>query len=473
MAILNGRLVNTIAGATGVDDEWQDVESDEWQDVPTPKKSTRKEGPGALRSLALGTAQGSTFGFVDEAAGGLADLLGVGGERIRAGAAAPPELRAQADAAPSLGDRLKSRMRQEARQASDAHPETYIPGEVAGNVASTYLGGKALGILGEAVPAAGKGLQVLATWAKANPWKAVALAGAGQGGAFGAGASEAEDAEGVALDTLLGTALGAGTSVLGHAGGKVVGKGIQRLRGTAQMGVEKATGEIGELADKAINAEDASGLSAAGRAAQDAYKQAEHTLSLAPGKTTPEKVALAKALLEERALKAAGKLEVSSAAKEAAAEHLSGLAENRASRKTAAVAQEGSPWNQVKPRLKRYALPLAGGAIGYAVDRDSPVGAGLGLGAGLLTGRGLSPTVQALTRMVKHPSVRRAAWTLLGGGARAAEAAGPVAEAIRGPMSRAVQLEFDDPLIQALAQLRGDGDEADPEALAEALRSGR
>lgn len=474
MAMLNGRMVNTIAGAApSGDDEWEDVSSDEWEDVPTHKDTKKGKNQGTwdqIKELAragtLGFSQGGTFGFADEIASKLADLARRD-DRIRPGAAAPPELRAALEGQPTLGERLKGKMRAENKAASDEHPWAYGAGEVAGNVAATYAGGKALSAAGEAVPVIGKGLQALGTWARANPIKALALAGGAQGGVNGAGASEAKDAEGVALDTILGTALGAGTGVLTGVAGKVAGKGLEKLRGRAQKGVEVATEEIAELGKKTAAEQTASARSAAGRAAQDAYRQLEHLRDLdALGALSPEQKVVAEQLAEELAAKAQEKLLPAAAEKAATSAAYQEAMATEAQRAAAAAKDHGSVWNQLKPRIKRYALPLVAGAVGL------PSGGVVGMGAGALAGRGLSPTAQALTRMVKHPATRRAIWDLLGGGARAAEAVAPVTSALRGPVSRAFQMEMDDPLIQALAEFRGE-EEADPRALAQALGSGR
>jgi hypothetical protein len=59
----------------------------------------------------------------------------------------------------------------------------------------------------------------------------------------------------------------------------------------------------------------------------------------------------------------------------------------------------GEAGRQLLSRLKRYALPGIVGAMGGVI------GGPLGIGAGALAGRGLSPTAQALWRMTKHPAV--------------------------------------------------------------------
>jgi hypothetical protein len=69
---------------------------------------------------------------------------------------------------------------------------------------------------------------------------------------------------------------------------------------------------------------------------------------------------------------------------------------------------------QLYSRLKRYWIPAAGGVIGGAIG--GPAGAGVGM----LAGRGASPSIQALGRMVQHPSWQKAMYeplTGLGSGA--------------------------------------------------------
>lgn len=489
MAMLNGRLVSSaLAAAPDEDDDWMPegarvvADEDDWMPegaklVERKSASAATEKPSLLdtvrkkaRSGMLGFGQGASFGFLEELASKAADLAGAGGEAIRPGADATPELRAAIQAQPTFGQRLKGAMRADIKRAAQEDPEMYIPGEVAGNLASTYLGGEALSALGKAAPVAGKGLQALATWAKANPWKAVALGGATQGGLNGAGASEADTAGGVVEDTALGTLVGAGAGLAGHGISRGLGAGVKALRGRAQKGIEVATGQIDDMAKAAAAEQTASARSAAGRAAQDAYKQLEHLRALDRlGMLSPEEKTVADALASELADKAQANLLPAAAEKAAKSEAYKEAMATEAGRAAEKAKEIGSVWNQLKPRLKRYAIPLAAGVMG--LPAGGPVGAGVAAAAG----RGVSPAIQALGRMVKHPATRRAAWSLVGGGARAAESAAPVVEALRGPVSRAVQFEMDDPLIQALAEWRAQHEDADPEALAQAqaLKSGR
>jgi hypothetical protein len=440
-----------------------------------PKKPTRTGAAKALdavglhdmgeaRAGVLGVAQGGTAGFADEiAAGAVSAWDRLRGKGVRPGAAASPELRTQLEATPSTGDLLKQRMRGEVAQAAQEHPETYIPGEVAGMVASSYAGGKLLEGAGKAIGPAGKGLEALAKWAKANPWKAVALAGGAQGAAYGAGSSEAEDATGVAADTALGGGLGALGGLAGKAIGTGLSKGTEKLRALAGRKVGQMTDKIDDLARAREAGPTASARSKAGTTATDAYKQAEHTLSLSPEKTTPEQVAAAKALLEERALKAAGKLEDSAAAKEAAKGAYQEALASEPARVADAAKEIGNPWTHIKPQLKRYALPIAGGVAGAVMGDGNP----LGFAAGALAGRGVSPTVLALLRTARRPGVQRPLWKALEKTLGGAQVAGGAARSLAAPAQRALQLEIDDPLIQALAAaLEKEEEGVPPEAMA-------
>lgn len=490
MAVWNGKLIGSVAAAAPEDpDDWVPegavaASDDDW--VPEgakPARVTKQKvsrgsasppdglvekamdvlgvrDEGAARAGVLGFSQGGTAGFADELAAGIVNLRDRlrGGGAIKAGANAPPELRAQIDAkGGSLGDKLKARMRAELEQAREDHPETYIPGEIAGMLGSGVVGGAAVGAASKLAAPVARGVGALSTLAKAKPLAAAIAGGAAQGGLYGAGSSNADSAAGVALDTLVGMGLGAGGGALGHAvgaGAKAATGGLRRL---ASGRAAKATEQIGELAKAAADEQTKSARSAAGRAAQDAYRQMEHLRDLGhQGRLTPEQQKVFLELTEELGGKAQEKLLPAAADKASSTAAYKDVLESESARVAEAAKRIGNPMNQLKPRLKRYALPLAGGLAGMLLGEGNPLSAG----AGLLAGRGISPTVQALARMAKHPSVQRSIWNALESASGGAERAGAAVSRVAAPAARSAQVEMDDALIQALADALGaDGEE--------------
>jgi hypothetical protein len=420
-----------------------------------------KAGPSALRSGVLGIAQGGTAGFAEELAAKAVDMFGGGG--VRPGKQAPAELREEINATPTLGALLKARMRQESKDAAETHPETYLPGEILGNIGLSIAGGNALGLAGKYIKPLGKAAEA---FGRLKPLTQAVTGGVGQGAAYGAGTSEAEGVGGILRDTAIGGVIGATGGAAGHGIARGLGAGGKLLQRLGGRKAEQMTGKIDDLAREATDETTRSARSGAGTSATDAYKQAEHTLSLPPGRASPEKIAKANALLEERALKAADKLEDSAARKEAQAAVYREALDTAESRTAEHAKRIGNPANQLKPRLKRYALPIAGGLAGLALGEGNPLSAG----AGLLAGRGISPTVQALARMAKHPSVQRPLWQALEKLGRGAQASEPATRALARPASRVAQMEIDDRLIQLLAGMtEEDESDAKGRALAGAL----
>lgn len=448
----------------------------EEEDARATAKPAKRSAPSAGRSGVLGFAQGGTAGFADELSGKAIDawdrLKGRSG--VRAGAAASPELRATLEDAPSAGDFLKERMREEAKAAAEAHPETYIPGEIAGMVASSVAGGTAANAAGKALRPVGKGLELLTKWAKANPLKAGALAGGAQGGAYGAGTSEADTALGVLGDTALGTALGATGGVAGHGVGVGLSKGSEALRRMTGRRIAELTSRIDDMGLAVAKEGTASARGAAGQSATAAYKNPENIeKALKAGAMTledltAEQQALYKNLLRERGMKAAAEMADDAARKTSKGAEYAEQLGSQAERAAEHVKRIGSPWEQVKPRLKRYTLPLAGGAAGYLFGDGNP----LSTGAGLLAGRGISPTIQALLRMTKHPSVQRALLRGLEGATGKVGSAAPVAERAVSRAARVAVPEIEPALAHALAT-REDPEEEQRRILAEALGGGR
>lgn len=476
MTVWNGKLLSAVESAAP--DDWMPEGAelvDDWMPEGAELvvvKPTKKKGPSAERSGVLGFAQGGTAGFADEIAGKAIDVWDrlKGRSGVRAGAAASPELRARLEETATTGDFLKERMREEARAAAEAHPETYIPGEIAGMVASSVAGGTAANAAGKAIRPVGKGLEVLAKLAKANPLKAAALAGGAQGGAYGAGTSEADTALGVLGDTALGTALGAAGGVVGHGIGAGLSKGSDALRRLTGRKIAELTSKIDDMGLAVAKEGTASARGAAGQSATAAYKNPENIeKALKAGamtleELTPEQVALYKGLLRERGLKAAAEMADDAARKTSKGAEYAEQLGTQAERAAEHVKRIGNPWEQLKPRLKRYALPLAGGAAGYLLGDGNP----LSVGAGLLTGRGISPTILALMRMTKHPSVQRALLRGLESATGKFGSAAPVAERAVSRAARVAVPELEPALAHAIAS-REDPEEEQRRALVQAL----
>lgn len=191
----------------------------------------------AQRAAAFGrgVAEGATGGWVDELVGavsasmtperraGLARLLAPEGQEGR-----------YADAAARLtyGD-VRDTARRQQGAAAEAAPGAFIPGAVAGGLAT-----------GRMLPSAGAGLtggsRVAARVAQA----------AGEGVLAGAGGSRADTAEGIAEDAVIGGAIGGGIT-----GGLAAVGGAGRALRAAQRGVEAVDVDAARAADLVTDVE--------------------------------------------------------------------------------------------------------------------------------------------------------------------------------------------------------------------------
>jgi len=147
-----------------------------------------------LESGLRGLAQGASLGFADELTGGIeaASDTVFGGRKLS-----------------DFGDTYKTRRdesREQYKGAQEANPGIYQGAEIGGAIGTAFVPG--LGMLNAA-----KGAQLGAVVGK----------GALQGALTGLGGTEEEGVGGQALDTLKGTALGAGGSAAGFGLGKAVG----------------------------------------------------------------------------------------------------------------------------------------------------------------------------------------------------------------------------------------------------------
>lgn len=380
--------------------------------VPT---STPSDASSALKGL----GQGLTFGFGDE--------LGAAEQ------AALTKLTGRGD----FGDTyLKAReeSRAENEAAKSAHPLAYYPGEIAGGAVTSFLPGVGLS----------RGAKLGGTVLK------TALAG----GLAGLGNSTADltqgDVAGAAKDTGVGTVLG---GTLGAAGA-----GLGRLGQRAAQGVANVDQAVARKAAQTAAGETASARSAAGQAAQDAYRQLEHLRDLkAMGQLTPAEAQTASKLEQELASKAQAKLLPAAARKAETSTAYSDAMTSEPGR-ASAEAERLLGWDRLKqvvgPRLLRYGLPALGGAMGLGHGHGAA-----GMAVGALAGAGMRPMMHSLIRGAADPVVQRpllrAASAVLNGTVGAA----PVVERMAGTESRALApaaTAVVDPRLQALiAALRG------------------
>jgi hypothetical protein len=224
------------------DFKWDDLPDQEF-DWDSQEDVEPAEGMGKAESALLGAQQSAMFGFGDELAGRVAQGVdfaqGLFGE-------SPTEMAAKAKAdgidignMPSTREELYKQARNESRQefadAQAANPMSYGAGGLAGGMLLPGLGASA---------GLGK----------------IAAMGAAQGAAYGAGASEEEDAKKVALDSLIGAGIGGAGGAVAKLGGdfiankaipaagKAIGKLGDSLRGSAEKFAVKATGATGKQA---------------------------------------------------------------------------------------------------------------------------------------------------------------------------------------------------------------------------------
>lgn len=348
--------------------------------VGTPAAPT-DEHSSTLSALAQGAGQGVTLGFQDEVNGAIQAL----GDKLMGNS---PES--------SLGElyrRNRDSFRREADATKAEHPLAYGGAELAGGLASSFLPG--LGISKGA-----KAAQVL-------------LKSALAGGVGALGQDQADLTRGeygrAALDTGVGTALGAGAGGIGIGLGGLGQKAFQRVAGIDEAVARKAA--------EAAAAETASARSAAGRAAQDAYKQLEHLRELGKLRAlSPEEAQVAASLEGELGDKAQQKLLSSVAAKDATSAAYVDALQSEAQRAKDIAAQKlsgGDAMSQLKARALRYGLPAVGGALAGMTGFGGHGGL-VGAGSGALMGAGLRPMMHSMLRMASQPSVARPAAQLAG-----------------------------------------------------------
>lgn len=417
------------------------------------------------------------------------------GARALEAAAAPQAAAAAAPAQPkTLGRRMEEFAAPVIGAMSPLHVLTHLgdttpttPEEL-GSEARAALNGVTLGhapqILGWLDPKnAGEFQKDYAQASKDN--RVAEMAGAMALPIPGTGALKAlEGAGGVAARVLANGAIGFG---LGLATGGTDASPTQRALtgfglGTLGGGVAEWLSGLGQKASSAVKdideavarkaaadaaAETAQARSAAGRAAQDTYKQLEHLRELgAKGMLSPELQALSSKLESELAEKAASRLEASAAEKAATggkyAEALS-TEGDRAKQLAEQKLSGGELKQQLGARLTRYGLPAVLGAVGSSLMGHSPAEGALFGGA---LGHTFRPMAHSLRRLVAQPVVQR---QLATGAASLLGQMGPAAE----QSLPAVVQELEPMLGPLVPQFADDDAAARQKAQALALRSPR
>lgn len=189
------------------------------------------------------------------------------------------------------------------------------------------------------------------------------------------------------------------------AGGNALATGAGKVRSAATNRANDLANKVRERAAADAAAETASAFSAAGRAAQDTFRQAE-LLRMLKGGNQPlsaEQAALVKQLEDELAQKAADKLIPSAANKQATSEAYKAAIASEAERAAQLAADRLSGKEakaQIMARAKRYWPGLVTGAAGWALG--GPLGAAIGTPIGLSA----RPMFHATRRMLQNPTVQ-------------------------------------------------------------------
>jgi hypothetical protein len=423
-----------------------------------------------------GALSGASLGFIDE--------IGAAGDTLKAEAMGailePGRLASPGKLLRRALDGYRGR-RDDARrmfgQLSTDNPEWYTAGELAGAVAMPVPGAAAV-----------KGATLGARLAQA------AGQGARLGATYGLGSSGADLTQGDVRGAAGDAALGAGAGALGGALGESMLSGgrwlLNRARGRASAGIEKAAGEALAAKVKAREKAVKSEAGSLGETTANTFKTMDRLKEIVADTSAPAELrASAQARLNSPVFKEA--MRNAQAEYVAKADGLLGriVRGREAVAEAAAVDVEAQAAEalahpmrtQVLPRLKTYASrmlpPIVGAVTGSAMGggvAGATVGSILGTGVGAVMG---NPGT-ALANMMKSPAVRKGAWetvrTLTGGAApeatalaaalrrtpRALEGAGPV-------LSEAAGLA---PRLRRVADRDEDADRARGRALAEAIQ---
>lgn len=177
-----------------------------------------------LAAFGRGVAEGSTAGFIDEIAGGLAEAL-PRSARASLGRLMAPEGQEDryAQAAADTGyTEVRDQARRAQREAAESYPSAFIPGAITGGLAT-----------GRLIPQASAGMTGGSRVAT-NIGQAL-----GEGVLAGIGGSEAETVEGIAEDAAMGGALGGGIAG-GLAGIGGLGRGLRAAQAAAARSSDEA-----------------------------------------------------------------------------------------------------------------------------------------------------------------------------------------------------------------------------------------
>jgi hypothetical protein len=360
-------------------------------------------------AVVRGATQGLTFGWGDEAAGGLAALLPFLDRQATA-----PKAGNDADTLSARYQRARDFYRGLNATAQAQNPGSYFAGQVAGGALPTAMSGGA-------TLAGLKGLGVAA----------------GQGMAQGAGYSE-DEGKRLLGDTALGGALG----VAGFGAGKALGAAADRLGSFASRKAGEAVGEAAAKINKAEEGALRSEVSSLGGKAQNLNRQIEWVIrlleeeksgTLTPGnraalesfRGTPEFAEVVNKAAE-RVLKQGPAAVGAVSAQEAKVAAMEAALPQTVAQKTAEATSGKEAWAQIKARALRYGLPAVGGIVGNELFGDSNPLAAIGIGS--LAGAGMRPMMHSLIRMRSNPAVRSVVYGAL---EKAGEAgASPVGAAV-------------------------------------------
>lgn len=357
--------------------------------LPEPFDVDPLKGGSELESAAKGFEQGSSLGFEDENTG------------VRAGARAALSGENPLDAYRSARD--ADRRSVDASRA--ANPKSFLGGDVVGSLA---------------VPVPLKGGKF---WDKLAT---AATAGAGIGAAQSLGHGQADLTKGeaglAAFETLVGAGAGAAGGALGQGVSSLGGTISQKVADFARKRVGAADTKLDELATAKVAKDLLSAGGDLGAPVQQGNRLVENIMRMeqAGALNAAQKAALVE-------LRRTGQWDdLVKRLADSNLEELPGKAAEIEGRRAALLqAQAGQdeafdlarreladPLAQVMPRLKRYAAPLAGMLGGSALGAGIGFATGGGTEAAIggLAGAGARPAMQAMSRMVSHPSIQRTAY---------------------------------------------------------------
>lgn len=366
-----------------------------------PAAPTQRQ-PGQLEAGIEGGLQGASLGFGDEMRGaGVAAIKKLLPQSL-GGSTRPmaEEYRAERD-----------RARAENTAGEKAYPKTYVGSQIAGGLApqaaaNFVTGGTA------ALP--------------------MALA---QGGAAGAGYSNADSPSGLARDA----AVGVGVGGIAHGAGSVLGKTLAALGGRAAGGARQAESRaVGKAADE-ITAQIAAARGSLGGEVQKGNRLVENLRRLGPqlGPQEQQIVADLEQRLTQSNLQSLPGQAATIATKDAELAALKTGASQALKDRTADLLSTAEVKRKTMERALRYGPVAVGSLAGHVM------GGPLGGAMGALAGAGTRPMVRSMIRLGKDPAVQKAVYDAVANAAPAtgtflkralqAAAIGPGQEAALAP----------------------------------------